>query len=981
MPHARVLPLLWISALMFLGAADRSIAQPKRIYIAADDHTDLMWTADVPTYTQALTDMLDYYLDLTDSTISNPPPYQSRFALDSAYWLWVYEKNRSRSAFDRAITRLRDGHLSAPLTTGVSTYGAAPAEGTLRGMYYAGHLERRYNMRFRLAEAMENQGLPYGLGALFAGAGAQYSWRGICNCNTSVPNAATREHDIYWWVGPDGSRILMKWNSMLGNSQQLGGYAESFTPDQSVEDATGYIGSANWPYNVIGSFGRGWDYLETKTDVFPTVAAAKTDSSRQVIVSNELDFFQDFENTYGAQLPSVSKSFGNDWELSTASLAEVSASVRRSVEKLRAGEALETLVALQSPGFAASRAAARDQAWIDLGEFWEHNWTANGNVSKTDRANWQRQLATEIGSYVDTLVSDGVAALGGLIAMSGGNTRFFAFNPLGYARTDVADFPSSGAYSGPAPVHVMDLAAGVEVPSQIVNVLGTQKLRVLASSVPAVGYKVFEIVSGAGQSFPAAATVNGSVFENDRYQVTLSSNGAITSLIDKTRGNREFVQQVNGRFANDLGAGSGTLSVESSGPVSVTLLATGSSPLSHNSHITLFNGIDRVDIVDEITQNFSNLQTWGFGFNLDTPDVWHEEVGAVIKAKQDNEAGQYSQVNARYDWLTLNHFADMFSETTPVGVTLSNTDLNFFQMGASAITNLDDVTPSINPLAGGQTDPPLGIPGQGGDSYFLQRFALRTHDAFDAVADMRFALEHQNPLVTGAVTGGGYAGVGAVYPANSYSLVTISDPSALLWALKPAEEGIGAGIIARLWNLSGSAVPFTLNLPQPIAAAKQTSHVETDIADANLQNGALSASLGTQQMATWRLLLAAPPSRGLNFFTIPPCRVYDSRSDTAVLAGETRTIPVAGSCNIPAGAVSIAANLTVVQPTSQGFFTAYPSGTTQPITSTLNFLPGDVKANNAVLPLGADGQLNLHATLQGPPNSTDALLDVVGYFE
>ncbi|MDP9121096.1 MAG: glycosyl hydrolase-related protein [Acidobacteriota bacterium] len=952
--------------------------QQTRIYIAPDDHTDLMWTADEASYQQALTDMLDYYLGLTDSTMGNAPPFQSRFAADGSFWLWTYERNRSRAQFDQLISRIRDGHVSSPLNTLVSTYGAMPAEAVLRSLYYAGHIERRYGLRFPMALAMENQGLPYGLGSLFAGSGAKYSWRGICNCNTSTPNAATREHDIYWWVGPDGSRILMKWNSMLGNSQKLGGYAESFDPPQSVEDASAYIGTAKWPYNIIASFGRGWDFLETKTDAFVSTAMTKTNATRQVIDSNEEDFFRDFEMTYGASLPNVSASFGNDWDLCSASLAEVSASARRSIEKLRSAEAIETLVALRVPSFLSSRAAARDQFNIDTGKYWEHNWTANGNISKSDRAAWQRGIASEMSSYVDTLTSDGTAALGGLIGKSGTNPRFFAFNPLGSSRTDVADFP----YAGSSPVHVMDVTAGTEVPSQLVTVGGTQKLRILASNVPAVGYKVFEIVPGAGSSFPAAATVTGNVFENDRYRVTVASSGAITSLIDKTRGNREFIQQVNGRFANDLGGGSGTLSVESAGPVSVTLLATAGTPLAHNSHITLFNGIDRVDIVDEITQNFTNLQTWGFGFNLDTPDLWHEEVGAVVKAKQLTENGQYSNVNARYDWLTMNHFADMVSETSPVGITLSNADLAFMQMGASTITNLDDVTPSINPLAGGQTDAPLGIPGQGGDSYFLQRFALHTHDALDVVADMRFSLEHQNPLVTGAVTGAGFSGSAAAYPANTYSLVTISDPNAILWAVKPAEEGIGAGIVTRLWNLSGSSVPFTLNLPNPIAAARQLTHIETDIAAASLAGGALSATLGPRQMQTFRLLSAAPPTPGLSFYTVTPCRLTDTRSDnTPLLSGETRTIPVTGHCGIPSTAVSIAANVTAVSPNALGNLNAYASGTLAPFTSTLNFKANTVRANNAVVELGADGGVNISASLAGSGSTSHVLLDVFGYFQ
>jgi alpha-mannosidase len=845
----RTLPPLAAWAVLFFSTVWYASPQPlQRIYIAPDDHTDYMWAGNVPTYRRALLEMLDYYLDLTDQTAGNPSPYQSRFACDGSFWMWNYEKHRSAAQFQRLLGRIADGHISVPLTTLVSCHGGTPAEAVLRGLYYAGRIERRSGLRFPLAVAMENQTLPYGLGSLWAGAGARYSWRGICNCKSKVDSPGDREHDIYWWTGPDGSRVLMKWNSSIGSNRQLGGYAEAFDPAQAVEDASAYAGGARYPYQVIGSFGRGWDGLETLTDAFVPTAQTKTNATRQVIVSNEQDFFQDFEATYGGSLPAVAASFGNEWDLYCASMAEVSASVKRAVEKLRSAEAMAALVALADPSLLADRSAARDQAFVDLGLYWEHDWTGDGPaVSKPQRAAWQRRLAAEIGAYVDSLASDGAAALGRLIRRPRGAPRFFVFNPLGFARTDVADYP----YAGPLPVHAIDVATGLEAPSQIVQAGGAQQLRILAAGVPAAGYKVFAIAAGPGAVLPPAAAVAGGVIESDRYRVTVAPRGAIVSLLDKGRGGRELVQPIAGLAANDLGAGDGALTVENAGPVSVTLLATSGSPLAHTSRITLVRDVDRVEIADEITQNFGDVRTWSFGFNLPSPDLWHEEVGAVIRARLLADGGHYSPRNARYDWLTLNHFADMTSrEGPPAGVTLSNADAYFMRLGDSAPGSLDTATPRISVLAGGQVDPPLGIDGQGGDSYFLQRFALRGHDAFDAAAAMRFALAHQNPLVTGAVTGRPRS----PYPGDSYSLVTISNPDAILWALKPAEEGIGGGIVVRLWNLNGQPVPFTLALPQPLAAARQTTHVETNLAPAPVVAGALQATLGARQLQTWRLL-------------------------------------------------------------------------------------------------------------------------------
>ncbi|NUN96098.1 MAG: glycoside hydrolase [Candidatus Omnitrophica bacterium] len=824
---------------------------PKRIYVAPDDHTDYYWTATGDAYRQAFLDTLDYYLDKADETIGNPADFQSRWNCDGCLWMWEYEKNKPPADFQRLINRVKSGHISVPLTALVSCYGGAPVEGVLRGMYYPGRIERRFNLRFNMAVSMENQTLPLGLGALWAGSGARYTWKGICGCATKVPSPGDREHEIYWWEGPDGSRVLAKWYSLFGN-QSIGGYAEAYNPVSAINLVdTNPTFLARYPYNVIGVFGQGWDGFQTMDQQVVNAAQSESNANRRVIVSNELDFFEDFEATHGAGLPTLSVAYGNEWELYCASMAEVTAGVRRAVERLRGAEALATLVALKDSDFLDGREGARDLAFMNLGLYWEHDWTADGPVGRNPRAEWQRLIGEQIEDYVETLLSDSVAALGGLIRRSGERQRFFAFNPLSWTRTDHADYP----YSGPLPVHVVELSSGSEVPSQIVTLEGQPHIRILARNVPPVGYKTFEIVLGAGQAFTPAATVAGSVFENAFYRITLVDRGAITSLLDKTRGNREMVRTIGGLAMNDLGAGGGSLAVENSGPVSVTLKADSPTPLAHLSRITLFREINRIDIRNEITQNFGDVRTWSFGFELDNPDVWHEEVGAVIRAKLLADGGHYSGRNARYDWLTLNHFADIGDGA--VGATLSSADCCFMRLGNSTATTLDTATPRISPLAGGQVDGAgLGIPNQHGDSHFLQRFALATHGAFSRREAMKFSLEHQNPLVAGAVTGGPH------YPEEQFSLVTVSNPDVLLWALKPAEEGIDRGLAARFWNLSNSPSNFTLTLHgASVEQAMTATHLETETGPATLSSGSLSASLAPQQLKTF--LLTVAPSSGV----------------------------------------------------------------------------------------------------------------------
>jgi alpha-mannosidase len=116
---------------------------------------------------------------------------------------------------------------------------------------------------------------------------------------------------------------------------------------------------------------------------------------------------------------------------------------------------------------------------------------------------------------------------------------------------------------------------------------------------------------------------------------------------------------------------------------------------------------------------------------------------------------------------------------------------------------------------------------------------------------MKFAMEHQNPLTTALVSGP----VASPYPATSYSFLSVSNPNVLLWALKPAEEGISQGIIARVWN-QGAAGTVSVGVPGRkggVLSAMQSTHIETDLKTLPVSGGAVTAPISQRQIVTLRL--------------------------------------------------------------------------------------------------------------------------------
>ena len=125
---------------------------------------------------------------------------------------------------------------------------------------------------------------------------------------------------------------------------------------------------------------------------------------------------------------------------------------------------------------------------------------------------------------------------------------------------------------------------------------------------------------------------------------------------------------------------------------------------------------------------------------------------------------------------------------------------------------------------------------------------------------------------------------------------------------------------------------------------------------------------------------------GVSLYTVTPCRLLDTRDPAgtwggpSLSSGSDRTFPITGRCNIPPGAKAIAVNVAVTQPTAgPGFLTLYPGGTPLPSVSTINYRAGQTRAGNAIVKLGASGDLTVRCT-QGI-GTADMVLDVSGYLQ
>lgn len=123
---------------------------------------------------------------------------------------------------------------------------------------------------------------------------------------------------------------------------------------------------------------------------------------------------------------------------------------------------------------------------------------------------------------------------------------------------------------------------------------------------------------------------------------------------------------------------------------------------------------------------------------------------------------------------------------------------------------------------------------------------------------------------------------------------------------------------------------------------------------------------------------------GARFVSLEPVRVLDSRIGNGLsgpfVSDTPRTWTIGGRGGVATDAVAVVGNVTVVGQTTPGFVSVTPIATSTPLTSTINFPVGDIRANGISVRLGTAGSLSaVYKT--NSPGTTHLVFDVFGYYE
>jgi hypothetical protein len=118
----------------------------------------------------------------------------------------------------------------------------------------------------------------------------------------------------------------------------------------------------------------------------------------------------------------------------------------------------------------------------------------------------------------------------------------------------------------------------------------------------------------------------------------------------------------------------------------------------------------------------------------------------------------------------------------------------------------------------------------------------------------------------------------------------------------------------------------------------------------------------------------APP---VQYHPLTPARIMDTRlGGSPIGPGQSIDVQVSGQGGVPSTLVTAAViNVTATDGTAAGYLTLYPTGTTRPVASNLNWTAGKTVPNLVEMALGTGGKI----TVYNPQGNTQVIFDVEGY--
>lgn len=845
------------------------------IYVVPHTHLDVGYTD----YQGKVAETQARVLSQAEELIKAHPDF--RFSMDGSWNLQQLLSTRPKAKQEEILSLIRNGKMALPAQNCNLLTGYASLETLYRSLYASKEFAEQYGLPFEYANITDVPTYSGSYPSILASSGVKY-WVAASN-NDRAPiffYDHWNEKSPFWWVGPDGKKVLFWYSrtylqvqTMFGLPPQLNAIRESLPIFLQAYSKPSYKPDVALIYGT----------QVENTDLFPSTATFADDWNKlyaypKLIYATFPDFFHYLDQHYSDQLETFKGDGGGYWEDGIGSDAYYAQEDRENQHRALSAEILSTATHTVDPNLNPPKGLFTD-IWQNIILFAEHTWASYNSVSQPDHDETIKQLrvkddrADRAALEIDDVINRSMSQLANDIHVP--ENTLVVFNSLNWKRdlvveTDLFEHPK-----------VTDLTTHRPVPLEVLY--SKEKflhVRFLAKDVPAVGYRCFSIeyAKEGGPAEPQRALPDE--IENTFYRVKIDqATGSVSSIYDKQL-QREIVdanspykfgqylyvtggdgdtQMINpfpalppGQLTVHAAGGGKYLGVEKMPwGQSIRLTSSGTNTPHINTEILLFNDEKKIEFRYDVQKDYTTQKEgvyFAFPVAVSPPDFMYATQQQWVDPAHDLMKG------GSLEWFNIQQWMAVRDANLAVGIVPLDAPLASF-----GDINRGTWPGTFAPKSGTIFSYAMNNywhtnyrAGQGGDFRF--RYTLTSAPQLDGGALTKLGLAEMRPAELDYVVSQDKPGnPPRPLPAEGANFLDISGDSVALVTWKEAENGDGT--ILRLQETAGKPAEAQISLPKGnISSARLCTSVEADIRSLAVEGNAVRLTFQPFEVLTIRLV-------------------------------------------------------------------------------------------------------------------------------
>jgi hypothetical protein len=798
----------------------------KRIYVVCHSHLDIGFTRPPDEVARDYKDNIDAAIRLTREN------KDFRWTIESAWMLEEWLRRTDDEVLIAELGRmLRDGRMGFGSAFANMHSGLMGAEESNRLVYLGEKFRRKFGLKTTVAFQNDVPGFTWAYPRILAGSGVKRLVTGL-NLFIGGGNSLGVSQNPFYWVGPDGSRVLTYFtydSYMEGYRWKLSGRFSLEELEKTVPRRLAWLEKNGYKYDTYLLMASAGDNMHPESS-FRTLERIREWNGKHPELPMKMvtaeEFFDYLQERYGDHFSSVSGDAAGHWETVKLRVPEAAPKMRQVSSDLPAAEVAATIASLLTKNAFPKFDLA--EAWYSLLSFHEHTadsgggWPGYFSRWDADSSNMAHYSAAMNG-YSDTeqTFRKALARLGNTtVGVSpgpgnGDKIAVMVYNGLSWRRSGPVVIEGLPPALREGPIEIVDRVTGDSMPWE--SVPGTKRhVLFFAKDIPAVGYRIYTVSK--------TIQPQGTNFTKLPLKLTWNSDGAISSILVSAT-ERELVQSSpqkpfgslfisRGRETFLLEKTGAAQIEEADGPVARRIRMIRRDSILPLTEVILYRGAAYADLQFGVDLDHLRDSSIGVRYAIALPlpqsrQKYLDGAGFVMRVPQDilpgGKAPQFTPVQFIHE------------QTAPAwGVTLSTRDAAMLRPEDLFLLAAEDFH-SATREEGSQRlyrTEPRSSPVQ---SF---RFRIASHDE-DKAQWKRFGAEHNLPLRAQVLTSG-------TAEAFEKGFFDVSDNRVQMLAFKPAEARPGWFVI-RLQENSGSALTgVKLTTPLRVLEATRANLVEED---------------------------------------------------------------------------------------------------------------------------------------------------------